>query len=154
MRPKVAVSSGNNQRLSSLHVHRSSHDAGVGVQLVCYAADALCHQRKLHLVQKPAACVCMCCLIQYVRRFGGSFPAHRVKTASSFFSTLAISFPVGSLGEEFGWRGVMAPYINTLLDRRFGISRSWKWTPLLQSLITGVIWAVCELSRSSYQQRI
>ncbi len=104
--------------------------------------------------QRPAACVCMRCLIHYVRRFGGSFPPHRVKTATSFFTTLAISFPVGSLGEEFGWRGVMAPYINTLLDRRFGISRSWKWTPLLQSLITGVIWAVCECGRSSYQQRI
>ena len=103
---------------------------------------------------RPAARICMRCLIRYVRRFGGSFPAHRVKTATSFFTTLAISFPVGSLGEEFGWRGVMAPYINTLLDRRFGISRSWKWTPLLQSLITGVIWAVGEIFRSLYQHRI
>ena len=75
-------------------------------------------------------------------RFGGSFPAQRVKTAISFFTTFAISFPVGSLGEEFGWRGVMAPYITLLLDRRFGAGRTWKWTPLLQSLLTGIIWAV------------
>ena len=77
-------------------------------------------------------------------RFGGSFPTQRVKTVSSFFSTFAISFPVGSLGEEFGWRGVMAPYTNIVLDRKFGRGRSWKWTPLLQSLLTGVIWAVCD----------
>jgi hypothetical protein len=82
-------------------------------------------------------------LVYHLDRFGGSFPAHRVKTASSFFTSFAISFPVGSLGEEFGWRGVMVPYLHTLLDRKFGIVRSWKWTPLLQSLITGVIWAVC-----------
>ncbi len=75
-------------------------------------------------------------------RFGGSFPAQRVKTAISFFTTFAISFPVGSLGEEFGWRGVMAPYITLLLDRRFGAGRTWKWTPLLQSLLTGIVWAV------------
>ena len=56
--------------------------------------------------------------------------------------TFAISFPVGSLGEEFGWRGIMAPYLNTLLDQRFGSGKFWKWTPLLQSLITGVFWAV------------
>ena len=77
-----------------------------------------------------------------VCRFGGSFPAQRVKTARSFFMTFAISFPVGSLGEEFGWRGIMAPYLNTLLDQRFGSGKFWKWTPLLQSLITGVFWAV------------
>jgi membrane protease YdiL (CAAX protease family) len=88
-------------------------------------------------------------LVYYLRRFGGSFPAQRVKTATSFFTSFAISFPVGSLGEEFGWRGMMVPYLHTLLDRKFGIGRSWKWTPLLQSLITGVIWAVCNLSRLS-----
>jgi hypothetical protein len=33
-------------------VHWSSRDAGVGVQLVCHAGHALCHQRKLHLVPK------------------------------------------------------------------------------------------------------
>ncbi len=59
--------------------------------------------------------------------------------------TLAISFPVGSLGEEFGWRGIMVPYLNALLDQRLGNGKFWKWTPLLQSLVTGVFWAVCTL---------
>ncbi len=106
-----------------------------------FGAPCTCHQ----LLELPSISChdSLCNLTRLIQRFGGSFPAQRVKTASSFFTTLAISFPVGSLGEEFGWRGVMAPYLNTLLDRKFGGSRFWKWTPAIQSLITGVFWAVC-----------
>ncbi len=106
-----------------------------------FGAPCTCHQ----LLELPSI-LChdsLCNLTRLIQRFGGSFPAQRVKTASSFFTTFAISFPVGSLGEEFGWRGVMAPYLNTLIDRKFGGSRFWKWTPAIQSLITGVFWAVC-----------
>ena len=120
---------------------------GVGLQLSRHAADAQCDQRKLYLViglacREPPAAPAAQVLTPARFRFGGSFPAQRVKTASSFFVTLAISFPVGSLGEEFGWRGVMAPYLNALIDQRLGNGKFWKWTPLLQSLVTGVFWAV------------
>ena len=45
--------------------------------------------------------------------FGGDAPH---TTPWSFFISLLLSIPVGSLGEEFGWRGVLYPHVLNLLD--------------------------------------
>ena len=130
-------------------MHWSSRDAGVGVQLVCHAAHALCHQRKLHLVPKARSMHLHALPHPPCSQVWRILSRSPCQNRRHFLLALGDIFPT-----RLGWRGVMAPYINTLLDRRFGISRSWKWTPLLQSLITGVIWAVGEICRSLYQHRI
>jgi uncharacterized protein len=40
------------------------------------------------------------------------------------------SIPYGPLGEEFGWRGVLLPW---LID---------KWSPMRSAVVVGLIWAV------------
>lgn len=35
---------------------------------------------------------------------------------TSFIVTLLLSTPVGSLGEEFGWRGILVPMVQDILD--------------------------------------
>jgi membrane protease YdiL (CAAX protease family) len=89
--------------------------------------------------------------------FGG--PAPKTKTASSFVVTFLLSFPVGSLGEEFGWRGIMTPRVMFILDDWYGAHdqnmgrdvpacatrRRWKWAPLVSCIIVGACWACWHL---------
>lgn len=113
--------------------------------------------------------------------FGGPNPS--TKSPVSFIITCLLSIPVGSLGEEFGWRGILTPAVQVFVDEahcRFierhyqstskelegGFLSSpilapqsddqkivlkspqteqWVWSPLVASVIVGVIWAVWHL---------
>lgn len=101
--------------------------------------------------------------------FGGNSPR---TTPTSFVITLLLSIPVGSLGEEFGWRGILVPTMQDILDSwmheknkiKYDIenecnqehllienncadlrSSHWKWSPLVATLIVGVVWALWHL---------
>ena len=101
--------------------------------------------------------------------FGGNPPR---TTPTSFFISLLLSIPVGSLGEEFGWRGILIPALQDILDswvlninraekdneieinREYLLiesneiempSSQWKWSPLVATFFVGVVWALWHL---------
>jgi membrane protease YdiL (CAAX protease family) len=77
--------------------------------------------------------------------FGG--PPPKQKSLVSFITVFLISFPVGSLGEEFGWRGIMLPDMFAILDRAAtkDPNQQWRWSPVVASAIIGVFWAIWHL---------
>ena len=94
----------------------------------------------------------LCVLSALFVWFGGAPP--KTKVPGEFFVTAAISIPVGALGEEFGWRGVMLPDAQTLVDewrrpRRPGSAQhpapKWRWSPVVASIVIGAIWATWHL---------
>jgi len=100
----------------------------------------------------------LCTLSAFYVWFGG--PPPETKQVGAFFTTMAMSIPVGSMGEEFGWRGMMLPDVQDLLDefvwRRTAGSQledgaarqkapQWRWSPIVASAIIGVFWGCWHL---------
>jgi membrane protease YdiL (CAAX protease family) len=58
-----------------------------------------------------------CIVCSFYVWFGGIPPSTKPQ---SFFINLLLSIPVGSLGEEFGWRGILVPNCLDIFEEKYG----------------------------------
>lgn len=91
-------------------------DGKEGMMILVRRCDP--RQIKLHWFQyamfaMPIIDCVVCALFVW---FGGNPPS---TNPIKFIINLIISFPRGSLGEEFGWRGVLQPLVLRILDKHF-----------------------------------
>ena len=85
-----------------------------------------CYQQDIPRVWLYFACFCQptidCIACSLYVWFGGEAPSTK---PLSFFINLLLSIPVGSLGEEFGWRGILVPNCLDIFDEKYGSTQDY-----------------------------